>query len=146
MNRKDFFRSCGGLCLGVSAVLPFLAGCGAIHYANATFDKDRLVVSRSEFLKEKNGAKTERSFVVIRMEKLPFPICIFRHHEQGFISLYMECTHSSCELTPHGDYLICPCHGSEFNIHGEVQNPPAEQNLRTFKTTFDDNSIFISLI
>jgi cytochrome b6-f complex iron-sulfur subunit len=83
--------------------------------------------------------------VLIRNERFNFPICVYKLDENNYTALLMECTHRSCELQPQGTYLICPCHGSEFNNKGVVQNPPAEQNLRTFKITTDNEHIYIQL-
>ena len=57
----------------------------------------------------------------------------------------MECTHRSCELETEGNYLMCPCHGSEFTNKGIVQNPPAEHNLKTFNLKIDNENIYIQL-
>jgi cytochrome b6-f complex iron-sulfur subunit len=57
----------------------------------------------------------------------------------------LECTHKGCELIPQGDYLVCPCHGSEFSNNGQVLNPPAEDNLKTFITESDNENIYILL-
>jgi Rieske Fe-S protein len=57
----------------------------------------------------------------------------------------MECTHKGCELQPHGSYLSCPCHGSEFNNKGAVQNPPAEHSLKTFNVITDNENIYVSI-
>ena len=57
----------------------------------------------------------------------------------------MQCTHKGCELQAQGDFLICPCHGSEFTNQGVVQNPPAEQDLQTFKISIDNENIYIYL-
>jgi cytochrome b6-f complex iron-sulfur subunit len=66
-------------------------------------------------------------------------------NEDDYSALLLQCTHKGCELQPQGNFLICPCHGSEFTNKGVVQNPPAEQNLKTFKTSTDNENIYIYL-
>jgi Rieske Fe-S protein len=60
-----------------------------------------------------------------------------------YSALLTECTHKGCEVKPQGDFLVCPCHGSEFSKTGEVQNPPAENPLKRFKTNSDEKNIYI---
>jgi len=62
-----------------------------------------------------------------------------------YTALLMECTHKGCELRVNGEYLVCPCHGSEFTNKGVVQNPPAEKNLRTFIVTADNENIYVEV-
>lgn len=40
------------------------------------------------------------------------------------------CPHAGCNVdySPEGKF-VCPCHGSEFNINGEVIQGPAKENL-----------------
>jgi len=65
--------------------------------------------------------------------------------QENYSALLMQCTHKGCELKPQGNYLACPCHGSEFDNKGVVQNPPAEQNLQNFQTKADDKNVYINL-
>lgn len=142
MDRRKFIVNCCKIGL-VGVVFPdFLTHCSSIHYASHTENDHQIIVKKSEFILPGNQ---ERKFVVLRSEKLPFPICIYPIGQGFYSALLMECTHKSCELTPHGDYLICPCHGSEFNQLGQVQNPPAETDLQQFKITTDDENIYVHL-
>ena len=91
------------------------------------------------------GESKQRSYVLVRTDKLEYPICIYKINETDYCSLFMKCTHSGCELNPQSSYLVCPCHGSEFSSRGVVQNPPAEQNLKTFETTTDNENVYVQL-
>jgi Rieske Fe-S protein len=57
----------------------------------------------------------------------------------------MQCTHQGAELSAHGEILVCPSHGSEFDRQGQVLSGPAEQNLKKFKLTTDENYLYIHL-
>ena len=87
----------------------------------------------------------QRKYVLLKSDKFNFPICIFKIGEDTYSALLMECTHNGCELQPQGDNLLCPCHGSEFSNKGVVQNPPAEENLKTFTIKTDNENIYIQL-
>lgn len=137
---------CGISCIGGISLSILLEGCGtATYYAQHDVKDSQIIVKKTEFNIVKDGKTEIRKYVLLKTEKLNFPICVYKIDEEKYNALLMECTHKSCELQPHGDYLICPCHGSEFSNTGAVQNPPAETNLKTFKIKTDHESIFVQL-
>jgi Rieske Fe-S protein len=144
MNRKEFIKTCGLMCMGSTAML--LQSCtGASYLAKATAAGNRLALPKTEFDKTEKGKTVKRSYVIVKTEQLNFPICVYRINDTAYSAVLMECTHKGCELQPHGDFLTCPCHGSEFSKLGVVQNPPAESNLKTFLITNDHETIYIQL-
>jgi cytochrome b6-f complex iron-sulfur subunit len=144
MDRKDFIRTCGMACIGAAVLPVFLASCGSsVYYAKSSVAQNRLVINKSEFIVEEKNKF--RKYVLVKSEKYNFPIYVFRFDENTYSALLMECTHKSCELEPHGEYIACPCHGSEFTNRGVVQNPPADKNLVSFKTEIDNENIYIQL-
>ena len=55
------------------------------------------------------------------------------------------CTHLQCSLAE-GDLeettVICPCHGSEFDVtSGDVLQGPAREPVETYKTRVEDGSL-----
>lgn len=57
------------------------------------------------------------------------------------------CTHRNCSLSE-GDLeetsVVCPCHGSVFDVHtGEVLNPPATEPVPVFEVTVEDGMVRI---
>ena len=145
MERIEFVKKCGQLCLGGLMVGSLLESCVGNYYATAQVDNAIISIKKTEFIEVKKENSKPRKSVLIRTEKLNFPITVYKLNEATYSAVLMECTHNSCELNPQGDYLICPCHGSEFNKLGHVQNPPAEIDLKTFKVTFDNENIYIHL-
>ncbi len=145
MERIDFIKQCGKLCLGGLFVTELLQSCTGNYFAISKMQNNQITLSKNEFIEMKNGKTKIRKFVLLRTEKLNFPICVYRLDENHYSALYMECTHNHCELNPNGDFLVCPCHGSEFNNKGQVQNPPAENDLQTFKVIVDHENIYVQL-
>jgi Rieske Fe-S protein len=144
MNRKEFIKTCGLMCVGGTAVL--LQSCVSTNYtAKTTTAGNRLVIPKTEFEKTAKSKTVKRSYVIVKAGQLNFPICVYRLNDTTYSAVLMECTHKGCELQPHGDFLVCPCHGSEFSKRGVVQNPPAESDLRTFPITNDDENVYIQL-
>lgn len=126
--------------------MTFLQACASSSYfATTTFSNNKFILPKSEFSELKNGKSIRRKYVLLKNEKLRYPIVVFEIAEGSYSALLMKCTHNGCELQPAGTYLICPCHGSEFDNLGKVQNPPAEQNLQTFQISADDNFIYVQI-
>jgi cytochrome b6-f complex iron-sulfur subunit len=54
-----------------------------------------------------------------------------RLEDGGFLAMSRSCTHLNCTVpwVAKENRFICPCHSSEFDITGEVINPPALRAL-----------------
>lgn len=66
----------------------------------------------------------------------------------GIRVLSTRCTHLGCELRRlNAGTLVCPCHGSQFSIDGEVRRGPALRELRELKYRIDPkkNTITVDL-
>ncbi len=145
MQRIDFIKSCGLVCTGL--LLPYVfQGCQTpYYYAKHALELNQITLLKSEFMTEGKQDKGYRKFVLLKTEKFNFPICVYKLADSSYSALLLECTHKSCELKPEGNYLICPCHGSEFSNKGEVLNPPAEENLKIFKISENEQTLVIHL-
>lgn len=40
-----------------------------------------------------------------------------------------SCTHLGCTVEKKSGQLVCPCHGSKYDVNGEVVKGPAGENL-----------------
>lgn len=146
MDRKEFIKTCCLVCVAGTGLATLLQSCGSANYfAPYTISSNQMIIKKSEFIKIGNDKQILRKHVLIQSEKFSFPICIFKIEEEKYSALLMQCTHKGCELQPHGDYLVCPCHGSEFTNRGTVQNPPAEQSLQSFNIITDNENIYVIL-
>jgi len=144
MNRRTFTKNCV-ICIGASIMTPMLSGCQPTHYINGTIEPNGLSVSKSEFSYLKKDKPMVRQFIIVKNERMEFPIYVYRFSENEYSALLMKCTHQGSELNASGDHLHCPSHGSEFNNRGVVAQGPAENNLRAFKVSSDNEKIFIDL-
>lgn len=53
-----------------------------------------------------------------------------------------ECTHAGCSLSGVSrETIVCPCHGSRFNLDGSVANGPAERPLTKVAIRVDGPNI-----
>ncbi len=142
MNRNKFIATClGGLGVGVLG-----SSCATSnYYAVHGMTNNNIVVNKSEFTYLKDREQKQRPFVLVKNEKLEFPICLYQFGPTEYAALYLKCTHQGCEINPYQDYLVCPCHGSEYSTRGKVLQPPAENNLKLFDVHSEGEMIIIQL-
>jgi len=145
MDRTKFIKTCGMVCLAGSALPVLFQRCGFAKTITGSIQGSDLVVPLTDF--ETNAANEIRfkKYVIVNNEALKFPICVYRHDNQNYTALWMQCTHQGAELQVFGDKLQCPAHGSEFDAKGNVTNSPADKNLRSFPVTVFHDQLKISL-
>ena len=68
-----------------------------------------------------------------------------RLEDGGFLAMSRTCTHLSCTVpwVSGENRFICPCHSSEFDIRGEVINPPAPRALDLYPVTIENNVLSV---
>jgi Rieske Fe-S protein len=146
MDRKGFIKSCGMICAGGIGISALLQSCvSGQYFAKSELSGNYLTVRETEFTLDKNGVAVDRRYVLVRSEKLNFPIYLHKMNAREYSAVWMECTHQGAELSAHGEHLSCPAHGSEFDKFGHVLQGPAQSNLRKFKTLVEDGIIKIQL-
>lgn len=141
MDRKEFIKTCGFVCLGATLFVPLIQGCVATKNITANIEGENLFVSLSDFTKDGKPL----NYLVVNNTQLQYPIYLFRFSDTEYTALYMQCTHQGNELTAYGEKLVCSAHGAEFDNKGNVTNGPASNPLRTFPTRLDNQNILISL-
>ena len=132
-------------CMAGIGLPALLQSCSSSKQLSGKIVGDSLVVPISDF-ETKNGNNIYyKKYLVVQNELLQYPICVYRFSDNEYSALWMRCTHQGTELQVFGDRLQCPAHGSEFNNKGGVQNGPADDTLRTFPITIENNLLKISL-
>jgi cytochrome b6-f complex iron-sulfur subunit len=68
---------------------------------------------------------------------------IARLEDGGFLALSRKCTHLGCTVpwVEKEMKFACPCHGSAFDITGEVINPPAPRPLDIYPIVIENNVV-----
>ena len=145
MERRKFIKACCYSAISLPIMGSVLSSCGAIYYAKVIQEPKRLVISKSEFWTLKKDKEIKRHFVMITTKASAFPICLYNIKEEEYAASLLECTHKGCELNVGGGIYSCPCHGSEFTIHGEVVEGPADRNLTTFVIETDEDNIYVNI-
>jgi cytochrome P450/nitrite reductase/ring-hydroxylating ferredoxin subunit len=75
-------------------------------------------------------------------------VCLART-DDGWLAFDDTCTHEECSLAEgelDGEVVICPCHGSEFDIRtGDVVTPPALDPLPIYEAREDAGALYVRL-
>lgn len=147
MKRKEFIRQCGFACLGTMS-LPILAGsCTTGKQVQTSIVDNKLQVPLSAFIaSSNNGQEQYKRYVIARHDHLNYPIVVYRNTPNDYTALLLRCSHQYYELNVNGELLSCSAHGSEFNTKGEVITGPAEDKLRSFPVTIDNQNLWIHLV
>jgi Rieske Fe-S protein len=146
ITRTDFIRKCGVYCVGGLTLSTLLESCGTSNYfAASTVDANKVIINKSEFTYTIKEEEKQRRFVLVKNAKLEFPIGVYKFDNGEYKALYLQCTHQGCEVQPYNDYLVCPCHGSEFTNKGKVTSAPAETDLKQFAVAVEGDRIIIVL-
>lgn len=145
MDRRIFIKKTCSACLGASVMGGVFSGCLATHYVSGIWQPTGIQVLKSEFAFLKEGTTTTRPYIIVKNEKMEYPICLYRFSQNDYAALLMKCTHQGTELQASGDHLHCSAHGSEFDNKGQVTQGPAETSLRRFNVTTNDDVLLIEL-
>jgi cytochrome P450/nitrite reductase/ring-hydroxylating ferredoxin subunit len=75
-------------------------------------------------------------------------VCVGRT-SGGWVAFDDTCTHEQCSLAEgelDGAVVVCPCHGSEFDVRtGDVLTPPALELLPIYEAREEDGSLLVRL-
>ena len=68
-----------------------------------------------------------------------------RLEDGGFLAMSRRCTHLSCTVpwVSADNKFVCPCHASEFDIGGEVIQPPAPRALDLYPVKIRNNVVSV---
>jgi Rieske Fe-S protein len=71
-------------------------------------------------------------------------VAVLRRAEQLY-ALSLVCTHLGCTVQVNPDGIICPCHGSHFDLAGKVKSGPATRALERLELRLRDDGIEVIL-
>jgi len=78
----------------------------------------------------------------------PLPLAITRLTDTRVAAVSRICTHEGCTVNlPVASLLTldCPCHGSRFQVTGQVVNGPAARPLASFPTVIVGDQVVVTL-
>ena len=62
-----------------------------------------------------------------------------------FVAFQGACTHACCTVGFTGNGFACPCHGSTYDLSGQVTLGPATMALQQLSVCSDDCGVFVEL-
>lgn len=124
--------------LGLLLTLPVITGCGSSYRSVAAREEHNVIIlPLTEF--------SDGESILVRSKLYRYPIYVFRDGAVSFRAILAECTHKGCELQLEGSAFVCPCHGSEFDLDGNVANGPASKELYQFRVAPVGSDLYIYL-
>lgn len=146
MDRRDFIKSGCISCAGAIGITWLMEACTSAKNVSTVVRKDNIIIiKKTEFTEIKEDKFITKKFIVVKPEGIDFPMVIYKVSDVSYKTHLLQCTHQGCELTPYETTMVCPCHGAEFNLSGEVTTGPAETNIKSFITTYDLENVYIQL-
>ncbi len=113
---------CGGALCGA---LLGVAGCAAAPRFEGRLEDDAVLIDLAELERAAPGA----SGVIIALPGRRETVLLLRDDQGGWSALSGVCTHQGCQVQPGAGFARCPCHGSTFDIEGQVVRGPARRAL-----------------
>ncbi|MEO8516813.1 MAG: Rieske (2Fe-2S) protein [Flavobacterium sp.] len=145
MNRKEFLKTCGFGCVAGIVGVATLQSCSSSQVLTKEIKGSDILVPVADFEIQSEGKNEFKKYVIVQNEILQYPICVYRFDSKNYSALLMKCTHQGAELQAFGDKLQCAAHGSEFSSNGVAESGPAQQDLRKFPISIENNTLKISL-
>ena len=117
--------------------LAWLSGVGVVGSALAA------AVSGFFFMKPRVTFGQPNRFLIGRPEDFPAGarvaldakrVCIVRDANR-VAAISTTCTHLGCIVAPSATGFACPCHGSQFDVDGNVTGGPAPKSLVWFRVS-----------
>ena len=72
---------------------------------------------------------------------------LVRLEDGGFLALHRRCPHLGCTVPweEKAKRFVCPCHGSSFDIRGDLQSPPAPRALDLFPVRIENSLVKVDV-
>ncbi|MCI0693894.1 ubiquinol-cytochrome c reductase iron-sulfur subunit [candidate division KSB1 bacterium] len=143
ISRRRFLKTVVKIS-AMGTVGSVLAGCasGGLPLVRVREEEDylKLVLAEVPELAMPGGAVTLTS-----AEQGELNIIVLHLTENEYIALSPVCTHLGCRVRKARDGFECPCHGSRYDLRGQVVNGPAARNLAHFPMRREGNELLIDL-
>jgi cytochrome b6-f complex iron-sulfur subunit len=151
-TRREF---CARTCIGLSAAALGGTAVSLLQGCNTFTNPTRVEAIPTVSAPESNGTAivtidaasplaVEGGHAIVQTSE--GPLLVFRTASDAFIALDGNCTHEVCAITGFVNQMfVCPCHGSQFDIAGQVVKGPADRPLPQHAAQFADRILTITL-
>ena len=121
-----------------STLIVDISGSGGVFPA-AQEGKVTFTVQQLPALAALGGSVTGHSAGV------PFPLLVLRASPAQVLAYDARCPHLGCAVQGAQKLVICPCHGSLFNLDGSVKLGPSTKPLAPLAAAFDGTTIVVTV-
>jgi len=121
LSRRDFFKLITTALLVISGALGIGALLRFLNYQTEPSVKTKFDIGLAS-----NYPVGSRSLV-------PDVPAVLIHTQGGFKALSLVCTHLGCTVEQMDGGFACPCHGSRYDVNGNVLRGPAQKPLRSLR-------------
>lgn len=127
------------------------AGLGLLASAELVYAVGATVAARAEGGAEAAGlveAGPVEEFAPDSVRAFPqWKLYLVRFGDGGFLALSSRCTHLGCTVgwDEERKTFPCPCHGSTFDLRGEVSGPPALRALDLFPVVIEGGVVKVDV-
>ncbi len=122
----------------LSTLIVDISGSGGVFPA-AQNGKVTFTVQQLPALAALGGSVTGHSAGV------PFPLLVMRVSPGQVLAYDARCPHLGCAVRGAQKLVICPCHGSLFNLDGRVKLGPSTKPLLPLEAAFDGTIIVVTV-
>lgn len=143
LSRRHFLETLVKIS-AVGTVGSVLAGCasGGLPLVMAREEKDYLKIALAEAAEL---ALPGGAIALSSAEQGELNIIVLHPAENEYIALSPICTHLGCRVRKARDGFDCPCHGSRYDLRGQVVNGPAARNLTRFPVRRESEELLIDI-
>ena len=143
LSRRTFIRQTSvlGACACCFGALSTLESCSTS--ANVGSSTEKAMVETPGQVTILKSSMAGQSYLKLNTGTFKDPIFLNTNEDGTYTAVLMNCTHKGCGLGASQGKLVCGCHGSEFDLAGNVLKGPAKTNLQTFQVSADELHIII---
>lgn len=156
INRRDFFKMTGqsAIILAVPAIAGTLlescnnnltnptANSAALANINGTYANGIVKVTID------SSSPISKTGTAAMVNFQNSQILVDHPSGNSFNALSAVCTHQGCLITNYdsgSSQFVCPCHGSHYDVNGNVVSGPAPSALQKFQAQFASNVLTINV-
>ena len=134
LTRREFLATSCMLVGGVAS------GCATSSIYRIGSTNGRILINPTDYpeLGQSEG------MIQFRVNGVAHPLILIRRKD-AYHAFSAVCTHLRCFVRPSNHFLMCPCHGSTFDLEGNAVRGPAEQPLARYETKMSAEGIEICI-
>jgi cytochrome b6-f complex iron-sulfur subunit len=140
LPRREFIHRAQRVAMGACAIGAFPAlslGCASAPLVRAQTEGG---MARVPFTSLDADGRA-----LVEVQGLDLPVFVRRVAGAPPVALSTRCMHRGCEVEPSTDRLVCPCHGSEYDLNGAVLQGPTQLPLERFRVRESADALLIEL-